>query len=179
MSEMRMEQRPEGAGVRFARTDTLTQAVHLVECPHLVGKRWHDATDHDLATLPVCAWSRDQLEGHGRLHPATLEDAMREHGTPAGAVRLIKQALKFVTYDDIWLPYSRSYVALGVRGRAVASFGKSYVEIGDRRIDLGPGVSRLAGARTSTSGRAQPAYGDDCPIHHVAMSLAGTCDDCN
>ena len=108
--------------LELGRTDTLTHAVHLAECPHLVGKQWHPATESEIDELRLCQWSQDQLSGHGRSHPATLEDAMREQGTPADAVPLIKEHLRFVTYDEIWLPYSRSYVALGLEGRAIASF---------------------------------------------------------
>lgn len=171
MSEMTTEQ-AQGR-IDFGRTDTMTRAVHLVECPHLVQKQWHPATEQDLATLPVCSWSRDQLVGHGRSHPLTLEEAIREHGTPEAAVRPIKEALRFVTFDEIWLPYSRSYVALGLDGRAVASFGKSYVQVGDQRVDLPDHVAaRRAGHTTA------PARGELCPRCFIQMPLTGICDDC-
>ena len=99
---------------------------------------------------------------------------MRVHGTPAAAVALIKEHLKFVTYDEIWLPYSKSYVALGLDGRAVASFGKSYVEVGDHRVDLPGYVAGRAAGRSS-----QPTYGETCPTCFIAMPLTGICDNCN
>lgn len=74
----------------LGRTVTSTR-VHLADCPELVGRDWYKVTEGELAGYPVCHWSRDQLEGVGRSHPATLEDAMREHGTPAAAVALIKE----------------------------------------------------------------------------------------
>jgi hypothetical protein len=155
------------------RTATGTR-VHLADCPHLVGKDWHPATEAEIDAHPVCDWSRDQLTGQGRSHPATLEDAMREQGTPAGAVALIREHLKFVTYDEIWLPYSRSYVALGLDGRAVAGFGKTYVWVGRTRIDL-PGYA--AGRHTGRSD--QPSYGETCPRCFLQMPLTGVCDICD
>jgi hypothetical protein len=159
----------------LGRTDTLTLAVHLTECPHLVGKDWHPATQAEIDELRLCKWSQDQLNGHGRSHPATLEDAMREQGTPAGVVPLIKEHLRFVTYDEIWLPYSRSYVALGLEGRAIASFGKSYVWVGGRRIDL-PGY--VAASRSGH--RSQPTHGEVCPGCYQERALNGACpNDCD
>lgn len=73
-------------------------------------------------------------------------------------MRCSRENLKFVTCDEIWLPHSKSYVALGLDGRAVASFGKTYVWVGGNRIDL-PGY--VAGRH---AGRGdQPAYGETCP----------------
>ena len=81
----------------------------------------------------------------------------------------------FVTYDELWLPYSRSYVALGLEGRAVASFGKSYVWVGGRRIDL-PGY--VAASRSGH--RSQPARGEVCPGCHQESALNGACpNDCD
>lgn len=157
----------------FGRTATATR-VHLSGCVHLVGKDWHAADQAEIDGYPLCQWSRDQLEGVGRIHPDTFEDAIRVHATPAAAVRLIKEHLKFVTYDEIWLPYSKSYVALGLEGRAVASFGKSYVEVGERRVDL-PGY--VAGRASGSS--HQPTYGETCPRCFMQMPLTGTCDNCN
>lgn len=156
----------------FGRTATATR-VHLAECPHLVGKEWHEATELELDRYPLCDWSQKELSGLGRSHPATVAEAMREQGTPAGAAPLIKEALKFVTFDEIWLPYSRSYVALGLDGRAVASFGKTYVKVAGNRVDL-PGY--VAGWHQGHT--KQAAYGEVCPQHHIAMSISGLCDLC-
>lgn len=164
---------PSREDLTFGRTATATR-LHLSDCPHLVGKDWHAADQAGIDGYPLCQWSRDQLEGLGRLHPETLEDAMRVHGTPAGAVALIKEHLKFVTYDEIWLPYSLSYAALGLDGRAVASFGKSYVEVGEGRVDL-PGY--VAGRASGRSHR--PTYGGLCPNCFLLMPLTGICDDCD
>lgn len=158
----------------LARTDTLTRAVHLAECPHLVDRSWHLADQGEIDAHRLCQWSQDQLSGHGRLHPDTLDDAMRLQGTPAEAKRLIKEALTFVTFDEIWLPYSKSYVALGLDGRAVAAFGKSYVWVGGSRVDL-PGY--VAGRHAGRS--TQPSYGETCTRHHIAKSLSGVCDLCD
>lgn len=173
MTQLQMTQLSADA-FDFARTDTLTKAIHLAECPHLVGKRWHEATATEMDQLRLCHWSEKQLSGHGRSHPASLAAAMREQGTPAAAVPLIREALKFVTYAEIWLPYSKCYVALGLGGRAVASFGKSYVKVAGRRVDL-PGYA--AGRHQGHT--KQAAHGEICPTCFVTMPLTGICDNCN
>jgi hypothetical protein len=157
----------------LGRTSTATRN-HLVECPHLVGRDWYVASETEADLYPLCDWSQNQLGGTGRTHFATVADAMRLHGTPTAVAPLINEALRFVRFDDIWTVYNQSYVALGYEGRAVASFGKTWVQVGDHRIEL-PGY--VAGEHQGH--HAQPAYGDTCPVHFVAMSLGGTCDDCD
>lgn len=157
----------------LGRTATGTR-VHGIDCPHLVGKEWHLASEAEVGAHPLCDWSEDQLSGHGRSHPETLEAAMREQGTPEAAKPLIKELLASVGYDEIWLPYSRSYVALGLNGRAGASFGKTYAWVDGRRVDL-PGHV----ASGHQGHRATPPYGEACPITFEAHPLTGECDRCN
>lgn len=156
----------------FGRTATSTRH-HLAECPHLVDRDWHPCSEEEVATYPLCTWSQDQLDGVGRSHPATLADAMRELGLPVGNERLVRELLAFVSYDELWLPYSRSYVALGFEGRGVAYFGKSYVWVRGHRTDL-PNHTN-----TSHAGGRSVQYGDTCPRCFLAMPFSGACDDCS
>ncbi|MET3962820.1 hypothetical protein ABIE44_002754 [Marmoricola sp. OAE513] len=156
----------------FGRTATSTRR-HLVTCPHLVNRTWHVCDQVELAAYEICDWSQDQIDGVGRSHPATMEDAIRELGLPSGNEPIVRDLLKFVTFDEIWLPYSRSYVALGLGGRAVAAFGKSYVWVGGRKTEL-PNYSE-----TSHAGGKAVTYGETCPVHFIAMPKTGVCDGCS
>lgn len=161
------------AAPAYGRTASATR-THLVDCPHLVGREVVAVDAPDFGTHPLCEWSRDQLDGTGRSHPATLDDAMRDQGTPVHSRPLIKQYLEGVDHDEIWLPYSRSYVALGRDGRAVATFGKAWIWIRDvGRFDL-PGYRGSSGEGR----RVAPTYGDSCPRCFLQMPLSGTCDQC-
>ena len=159
----------------FVRTASASR-LHLVECPHVVDSDTHIAGEAELAHYPVCDWSQDQLDGTGRSHPTSLDEAMRELGTPAGTEHLIKEALRFVSYDEIWLPYSRSYVALGREGRAVAFFGKTYVDlVGGGRLEL----PEYRDVSHGGGGAAGVNYGKTCQKCQLAMPFIGECDNCS
>lgn len=156
----------------YFRTATGTR-VHLPQCPHLTDSEVHAASEDELHDHPVCDWSQAQLDGYGREHFDTLEDAMRRVGVPVEAHAMIMAALRPVVFDEIFTVHSLTYGALGRGGRTVAGFGKTYYWIQGRRVNLPSYVA------TGRSGHTAPrAYGEVCPIHHLAMSLAGTCDDC-
>lgn len=148
--------------------------LHIASCPH-VGSVLREATKEERLSMEVCSWCRAELDGVGRTYCATLEAAMRIFGTHAGTERQIREALRFVAHDQIWLPHSRSYVALGLEGRAVAWFGKTYVAPDrDTFIEL---PDYAAG-----SGGGSPRHdqlGDTCPVHHIATALTGACDLCD
>lgn len=74
--------------------------------------------------------------------------------------------------DEVFTVHSLTYGALALRGRTVAGFGKSYNWVGGRRVNLPSYVE------SGRSGHTAPrAYGETCPVHFVAMSLSGVCDD--
>jgi hypothetical protein len=148
--------------------------LHIAQCPHLGGV-FRPATAAERFAMEVCSWCRAELDGVGRTYCDDLSDAMRLFGTHAGTEQLIRDALRFVDYDQIWLPNSRSYVALGREGRGVAWFGKTYVvpvagqfiELPDYRAGLGGGAL------------ARQEVGQICPVHFLTMSLTGVCDLCD
>ena len=83
--------------------------------------------------------------------------------------------MRFVTYDQIWVPNSRSYVALGHYGRGVAWFGKTYVV---------PAVGEFLELPDYSAGRgggvpAHDQVGETCSVHFVTRSLTGVCDLCD
>lgn len=156
----------------FFRTATGGR-VHLPDCPHLVGTIVHIVDDAEFLALPVCEWSTAQIQGYGREHLGTVDDAMSRIGVPAQGRPGIAQGLKFVTYDDVFVVHSLTYAALGKEGRIVAGFGKTYYWVGGTRINLPDYVDSSRHGRT-----VQGAYGDICPVHFVAMSVTGECERC-
>lgn len=83
----------------FLRTATGSRA-HLPDCPHLRGTDAHAADDAEFLALPICKWSTAQIEGYGREHFDTIDDAIRRIGVPVQGHDEIVQGLKFVIHDE-------------------------------------------------------------------------------
>lgn len=156
----------------YFRTVTGTR-VHLPQCPHLVDKNAHAAGPAERLAHPVCDWSQAQLGGYGREHFDTIEDVLRRVGVPVEADALIREALRFVEFDELFAVHSLTYGALGLQGRTVAGFGKTYYWVGGRRVNLPSYVDSARAGRTDAK-----SYGATCPVHFIATSLSGICDDC-
>ena len=167
------QNRPELA-VELFRTAT-GQRLHIPGCPH-VGSTLVVATAQDLAELEICTWCRAEIDGVGRTYCRSLEEAMRVLGCWEGTQRLIRDALRFVAHDGVWLPHSDSYIALGREGRCVARVGKGYVS-----VVATVAYVELPGHRAGKGGGAPRVerVGQICPICYVATSLAGVCDACS
>lgn len=145
------------------------QRVHLRGCPHIVGLEVAPVAAGD-TSVPVCRWTRTELDGVGRIPQKTLDGALREFGaSPLARPQLIK-LLKGVAWDKVYLPQSRSYVALSMDDKPVAWAGKTYVQIGEQFVPLpehrggaggGPFVSEL--------------WGEPCPECFMQRSMNGTC----
>ncbi|MGQ0466154.1 MAG: hypothetical protein ACT4QG_12615 [Sporichthyaceae bacterium] len=156
----------------YFRTATGTR-VHLAHCPSLHERDAFKASAAARLALGVCAWCTDQLNGHGREYFDSLEELMTRVGVPVEAQPIVREALRFVRHDELFTVYSLSYGALGYSGRTVASFGKTYYWVGDRRVNL-PDYVEVSG----TGHAARKEYGRICPVHFVATALNGVCDDC-
>ena len=143
---------------------------HLAQCPYLVGTTTRPVQDSE--PLPVCDWCRRELSGHGRRYFDDLDLALAAFGAPLENRPLIKNELRRVAHDQIWLPYSGSYVALGLGGRGVAWTGKTYVV-------PRPGVSIALHGHTESSrgGRArlEQRVGATCSQCWQVRSLSGAC----
>ena len=98
---------------------------HLAQCPHLVGSTTRPVRDDE--DLPVCDWCAKELSGHGRRPFTDLGQALDAFQAPLENRSLILAELRHVEHDQVWMPYSGSYVALGLGGRGVAWTGKTYV----------------------------------------------------
>lgn len=132
----------------LVRTST-GERLHLERCYHLGDAPVVPASITDRESMPVCDVCQADLDGHGRTYVATLEEAFRKFGTFAQTVKAIRSEVAGVEYDQIWLPYSNSYIALGKNGAAVAWIGKTYIDRpGGGRIEL-PGY-RVGGGGGGT-----------------------------
>ncbi len=143
---------------------------HLAQCPHVVGTTTRPVRDDE--DLPVCDWSARELSGHGRRYYDDLDRALEAFRAPLENRRLIKDELRHVQHDAIWLPGSGSYVALGLEGRGVAWTGKTYVV-------PRPGVSiPLHGYTDSSRGghsRNEQRPGVVCPSCREERAVSGAC----
>ena len=144
---------------------------HLAQCPYVVGATTRPVRDHE--HLPVCDWCFRELSGHGRRYYADLDLALEAFQAPLENRRLIDAELRDVEHDSIWMPYSGSYVALGLEGRGVAWTGKTYVV-------PRPGVSiplhgYAAGEGGDRSGSGQ-RVGVTCSCCWQEKSVTGHCD---
>lgn len=90
--------------------------------------------------LELCDWCSKELSGPGRTYFNDLDAALAAFKAPLENRRLIKDALRGVEHDQIWMPYSSSYVALGIAGRGVAWTGKYVVPDPGVSIEL-PGAA--------------------------------------
>ena len=147
------------------------QKLHLPECPHLLRVPVVAAAPEDLATLAVCHWCRQELDGVGRTYFDTLEEAMRFFGTHAGTETAIRDAVRFIQRDQIWVPYSKAYIALGREGAGVAWIGKTYVATRDLFVEL-PDY-RPGGGGGAARPVPEPSF---CEVCFLQLPVAGTCD---
>lgn len=151
------------------------QRLHIGACPFILGADVRDATLAERLEMTLCHWCSQELAGVGRTYVDNLDDAMRLFGTHAGTQTLVRDALRFVTWDQIWVPNSRSYIALGLEGRGVAWVGKTYVvPRAGTFIEL-PGYAPGGGGGAERHDRV----GEVCEVHFITKSLDGRCDDCD
>ena len=146
---------------------------HLLQCPHLLDKDVIEVPDGD--DRPVCDGCQKELAGLGRTYYDDLDAALDAYRAPVENRLLIKQHLAGVAFDQIWMPYSESYIALGRNGRGVAWTGKNYVEpVPGTRVLL-PGY---AGGPHGEGTANRDAWGEICPQTFIAHPLSGVCHDC-
>jgi hypothetical protein len=148
--------------------------LHIPPCPHVVGEELTPATEHDLGSMDVCSWCRAELDGVGREYFEHLDDAMRRFGSHVETQAAIRQSLSEVERDQIWIPNSQSYIALGLRGAMVAWVGKTYVVPARGELIELPGFQPGSEAATSTTERV----GGICPSCFTQMPVFGVCENC-
>jgi hypothetical protein len=157
-----------------AETETLYrtaqgQRVHLRGCPHIAGLEVIPVKAGD-TSVPVCRWTRAELDGVGRIPQKTLDGALREFGaSPEVRPKLIK-LLKGLKWDSVYLPQSRSFVALALENHPVAWAGKTYVQIGEEFVPLPEYQAGVGGGAFVSE-----LWGEPCPECFMQRSMNGTC----
>jgi hypothetical protein len=145
------------------------QRIHLRGCPHIAGLDVEAVTPGD-TSVPVCRWTRAELDGVGRIPQKTIDGALREFGaSPEVRPRLIK-LLKGLKWDSVYLPQSRSFVALALEGHPVAWAGKTYVQIGEEFVPLEEYRAGVGGGAFVSE-----LWGEPCPECFMQRSMNGTC----
>ena len=148
---------------------TAGQRIHLRGCPHIAGQDVEAVTPGD-SSIPVCRWTRAELDGVGRIPQKTIDGALREFGaSPEVRPRLIK-LLKGLKWDSVYLPQSRSFVALALEGHPVAWAGKTYVQIGEEFVPLEEYQAGVGGGAFVSE-----LWGEPCPECFMQRSMNGTC----
>lgn len=150
------------------------EGLHMRPCPHILGCEVFETTPEERPDLRICQWTQAELAGVGRTYYDTLRDAMRAFKTYSDTENKIEQTLAGVAHDQIWIPNSQSYIALGLAGLGVAWVGKTYVMPSRHELVELPGYAPGGGGGAEHA----PKYGETCPRHFVTMSLEGVCDDC-
>lgn len=146
--------------------------LHLRPCPHIHGAEILAATAQDAETHPVCGWSAAELAGEGRTPHGTVEEALADMGAPQHAAPELARLLKLTTYDGVFVPFSRSYVALTLDGMSVAWAGKTYVDYRDRPLVALPDYAPGGGGGVERS----ELWGSTCPVTFLARPRNGDCD---
>ena len=162
----------DAASIELFRTAT-GEKLHIRPCPHVLGVELLAATDADRAARAVCSWCAAEISGLGRTYHDTVEAALDDMQAPQHARPELARLLKEIEFDTVFVPYSRSYVAVAKDGKGVAWAGKTYVAYADGRPfvalpDYAPGGG--GGAERNE------AWGAVCPSCFTQQALTGRCN---
>lgn len=144
------------------------QFAHLRGCPHVVGREVVPVAERE--DVPPCRWTGDELAGQGRIIQKSLDAALERYGVSPLTRPLIRERLKDVQWDTVYLPRSESYIALMKDERPVAWAGKTYVQVGDQFEPL-PDHRAGAGGGLGVS----ELWGEPCPTCWTERARNGTC----
>ncbi len=142
--------------------------AHLTTCGHLFGKEVVPAAGEQ-----VCDLCQREIDGFGRTTFPDLDAALPAMGVSGTDWPAVKAALAGVAHDEVFMPYSRSYIALNRDGQGVAWVGKNYVDVaGGMRTEL-PGYASGPRGGPVTS---EPRYGEVCGTCFMTKPVGGTHD---
>lgn len=158
------------ATIELFRTAT-GQRLHIAECPHVLGALLFEATEQDQASREVCRWCAAELAEEGRTYHDAIEAALLDMGAPQHVVPELARHLSTVEHDRVFVPFSRSYVAVARDGRSMAWAGVTYIGFRDGRKVLLPGYAPGGGGGNRTS----DAWGETCLDCFTSRSLMGEC----
>lgn len=141
------------------------ERAHLAQCGHLFGKDVVPAAGEQ-----VCDLCQREIDGFGRTNVADIDAALSVMGVSSTDWPAVRAALASVVHDDVYLPFSRSYIALNRDGQGVAWVGKNYVDVvGRQRIEL-PGYASAPRGGAMTK---EPRYGEVCDKCFMTKPVGG------
>ena len=149
--------------------------LHLPSCPHIA--RFREvvpATEPEIATMSVCNWSQAEIDGFGRTYFDTVEEAMDAFQSSPEAREIVRAEIKDLAFDSVWIPYSRSYIALGRDGLAVGWILRTIIDLAGRVIEL-PDYAPRSRSIAGDSERRGPV----CSTCWMEMSVSGVCNACD
>ena len=108
----------------------------------------------------------------GRTYFDNLESAMRHYRVPFEAQATVRQTLVAIAYDQLWVPPSKTYIAVARAGEVVAWVHKGHIGIpGSARVELPGYRERSRGPHRAHAQRKAPL----CPVHHLELAATGVC----
>ena len=114
--------------------------------------------------------SRSQFAG--RTYFDDLESAMRYYRVPVKAQATVRQTLAAIAYDQLWVPPSKTYIAVAHAGEVMAWVHKGHIGIpGSANVELPGFRERSRGPRTAHAQRKAQL----CPVHHLELAATGVC----
>lgn len=156
--------------------------LHLPACPHLLDTDPGVLVEVSVAefeTYTVCKTCEPELEGRGATRFDSFEDALEALPVPLENRPRCREIASTLTYDRIWIPASRPYVAVGNGGGVVAYFAVGYVYV------QAPGEEHwreefpnFGGSTGGSRERRADQQVTVCPVHQIALPASGVCDDC-
>ena len=148
--------------------------LHIRGCSHLTStSELLVVTAQDAETRELCTACAAELNGQGRTPFDNLDRAMEAFNMPVEVRAKVRELVARVDADRIWIPYSRSYVALGKDGTRALYIGKTYVWINGELTTL-PGYAPGGGGGAATSERVRPI----CLTCGYELPGTGICDNC-
>lgn len=157
--------------------------LHTRECPHLGRQALAalvPATEEQQEQLHTCSSCRDILDGGRRATFEDLGEAMEALPLPVENRARVREIAAELTYSQIWIPASRSYIAVaGTPGTAALAYiNKGFVDIrrsvGGYDREVLP-LSRAGGGRASGAVSRPRALCSRC---YTMLPASGICDTC-
>ncbi len=148
------------------------QRLHIPACPYVVGVALTPANPIVRSAMDVCSWCQAEIDGVGRTYHDTIEAALEDFNADHAVRAELARLLRLAEHDTVYVPHSRSYLAVAKDGQGVAWAGKTYVAYRDRPFVPLPDF--VAGGGSGGTSRAG-AWGDACPACFTVRSLNGSC----
>lgn len=109
-----------------------------------------------------------------------VETAMEALPVPLEDRAVVRELIRAVPHDQVWINPARGYIAVSHGGEPVGAYiNRGFVDVRDgadyRRTEL----SGYARGGRAAQARAPERAVVTCPVHHVALPASGVCDECS